>query len=379
MTDRVADPRPLQVLRVYHSAVVTAWRKREAALEHEGLEVSTVTARQWNEGGAMVSLEARADEDITGVRTFGTHPFRFLYHPIELFRALRRNRRVDVLDIHEEPAALAMIETLVLARAAGCRAPVVCYSAQNILKRYPPPFRWFERWVLGHVAAVHSCNDEVAEVLAVKGFAGEVVNLGLGVDLDHFSPTAPDATADGPTCEAFRVGYVGRFTEQKGIFTLLAALAQLEGMQASFVGAGPDEARLRDAVAARGLEMRVCIQGFVAHDELPALYRDFDVIVVPSLDMPSWKEQFGRVVVEAMACGTPVVVSDGGALPEVAGDAGIVVAQGDASGLAEVLADLRRRPELARQLRSRGLERARHFSWERIAHDQAMVYRRAMR
>ncbi len=366
---------PLRVLRVYHSAVVAAWRAREAALADHDVDVRLVSARGWNEGGAVVELHARTGEDVTGVGTVGRHPFRFFYRPWALWRALRRNRHVDVLDIHEEPAALSTFEVFLLARLAGVRAPVVLYSAQNLVKSYPPPFRWMERLMLGRAAAVHTCNDDVEAVLRAKGFTGEVVNLGLGIDLDHFTPDEPPTDR---STRPLRLGFVGRFTEQKGVFTLLDALAEVDGVELTLVGAGPDEKRLRDTVTERALDDRVEVHGFVAHDDLPALYRRFDALVVPSLDRPNVREQFGRVIVEAMACGTPVIASDVGAFPAVAGGAAVIFPQGDAAALAAAVARVSEDPDLRRRLREDGLERAGYFRWDRIAADQAALYRHVL-
>lgn len=369
------EQRPLRVLRVYHSAVVTAWRRREAALADEMIDVTLIAPRRWNEGGAMVDLDIGPGEDIVEVPTVGRHPFRFFSRPWALWTALRQHLSVDVLDVHEEPAALATIETIVLARLAGCRAPVVCYSAQNLVKRYPPPFRWFERWVLRRTAAVHTCNDDVAGVLATKGFDGQVVNLGLGVDEETFAPAErPESDAAGRVT----VGFVGRFTEQKGIFSLVTALSNVEDVDAVFVGAGPDQDRLRRAIDARGLGERTQVRGFVEHDGLPALYRSFDVLVVPSIDRPNVREQFGRVIVEAMACGTPVIASDVGAFPVVAGGAAVIVPDRDPAALSRAIAQIRDEPELRAELRERGLRRAEDFSWDRIAAAQAALYRRVV-
>ena len=115
------------------------------------------------------------------VRTIGRHPFRFAYEPLGLWRALR-SRQFDVIDIHEEPASLATFEVRVLARLAGAHAPYCLYSAENLPKRYPVPFRWFERSALRRAAAVHTCNEEAGELLRARGFSGRVRNLGLGVE-----------------------------------------------------------------------------------------------------------------------------------------------------------------------------------------------------
>ena len=124
---------PVRVLRVYHSAVVTAWRRREAELRADGIDVSVIAPLRWNEGGEMVRLSAGRGDGVIKARTVGHHPFLFAYSPIPIWRALRA-RKVDVLDIHEEPASLATFEVLALARRAGGPPKVVLYSAQNIAK-----------------------------------------------------------------------------------------------------------------------------------------------------------------------------------------------------------------------------------------------------
>lgn len=362
----------LRVLRVYHSAVVTAWRQRDRELRSAGCAVTTVAPVRWVEGGGAVDLVTAPGEDVVPARTFGHHPFLFLYDPRPLWRLLRRGGW-DLLDIHEEPAALATFEVLVLARLAGVSAPVVLYSAQNIPKRYPRPFRWFERWSLRRAGAVHTCNGQVAGVLHAKGFTGPVVDLGLGVDVERFAPGLGER-GGSPDAEGFRVGYVGRLEERKGIFVLLDAVVTVDDATLTFVGGGPDAARLEAAIDARGAHGRVEVRGFVDFDDLPDLYRGFDVLVVPSLDRRNWIEQFGRVVVEAMASGVPVVASDSGSLPEVLDGAGLVCPQGDAGLLAGTLRRLRDDPAMRADLAVRGLERARHFSWPSIAERQVALY-----
>ena len=364
----------LRVLWVYHSAVVTAWRRtRVAALAEHGVDVTVVSAPRWNEGGSVVELDPGPGEDVVAARCFGEHPFLFSYDPRPLRRVLQRER-FDVIDAHEEPASLALAEIMAVMRALRVDTPVVCYSAQNLHKTYPWPFRRFEKRALDRIRAVHSCNDDVEVVLRSKGLQGEVVNLGLGVDVEHYAPdgTVPVVPARSP----FRVGYVGRIETRKGIFTLLTAMQRVDGATLTFVGAGPDEARLRTAIDVRDLGDRVRIQGFVDHEELPSLYRSLDVVVVPSIANRSWTEQFGRVVIEAMASGVPVIVSDAGSLPEVAAGAGLIVPEADPARLADAIIQIRDDPELRCDLRSRGLRRAQDFSWARIGADQAALYRR---
>src|SRR5215210_1728213 len=116
----------MRVLRVFHSAVVDAWRARERQLRLTGAEVDLLTARRWNEGGADVWLDPRPDEPVRGVRTWGRHPALFVYSPLPLWRAL--DGHYDVIDIQEEPFALATAEILLLRKLRRQRAPYVLYS-----------------------------------------------------------------------------------------------------------------------------------------------------------------------------------------------------------------------------------------------------------
>ena len=161
----------MKVLRVSHSAVVDAWRDRERELRALGLDVHLVSARAWDEGGRRVRLEPRPDEPVAGVRTWGSHPALFVYDPVGLWRALRADW--DVLDVHEEPYALATAEVVGLAwccdRLSGRRRPYLVYTAQNIAKRHPWPFRRLERAVLRSAAAVVTCNAAAARIVRRRG------------------------------------------------------------------------------------------------------------------------------------------------------------------------------------------------------------------
>ena len=135
-------------LRVSHSAVVDGWRERERALRRRGHRVDVVSAADWSEGGRPVTLTPRPKETVVAARTFGSHPALFLYDPRPLWTAL--GHPVDVVDIHEEPFALATAEVLLIRWLRRQPAPYLVYSAQNIDKRHPLPFRWIERAVLRH-------------------------------------------------------------------------------------------------------------------------------------------------------------------------------------------------------------------------------------
>lgn len=382
----------MRVLRVSHSAVVDEWRGRERALAALGVDVSLWCARRWHAGGAPVTLHSRPDEHVFGVRTFGRHPALFVYDPVPLWRAL--GERWDVIDLHEEPFALATAEILLLRalRVASRRTPVVLYTAQNLRKRYPVPFRWFERRALRAASGISACNTEAARIAEAKGFAGRARVIPLGVDLETFRPAggtgvsdgadatggapAPGAVATAATTDGagpITVGFIGRLVPEKGILLLLDALAREPRLLLRVVGTGPLGDELPARALAAGVGDRVELVGAVDPGAIPEVLRSFDVLAVPSLPTPSWTEQFGRVAVEAMACGVPVVASDAGALPDVVGGAGIVVPTGDSAALAEALVEAS--GPRAGELRAAGLTRAEECSWGAVGRDYLDLYR----
>jgi glycosyltransferase involved in cell wall biosynthesis len=362
----------LRVLRVYHSGVVAAWRQRDRQLNSLGAEVTLISPARWNEGGTVVHLDAGGDTFVRRTRTLGRHPYRFLYEPLALWRVLRRER-FDLIDVHEEPASLAAAEVQLIAWLAGHRSPFCLYSAENVAKRYPPPFRWLERIALRRAAAVHTCNDGAEAILRGKGFDGMIRNLGLGVDIERFAP----ARTDGG--RRLRVGYVGRLEAHKGVAVLVDAVARVAPCSLEIVGDGPQRTEIAQQINNLGLGPRVRMTGFVPHHQLPEVYRRFDVIAVPSVDRRGSVEQFGRSAVEAMASGLPVVASNSGSLAEVVGEAGVLVPPGDATALASALQGLSDDPTELRRLGAAARAGAKRYSWPAIARRHLHLYQEMLR
>ncbi|WP_265447920.1 glycosyltransferase [Flexivirga meconopsidis] len=357
----------MRVLRISHSGVVDAWRERERTARRLGDEVTSITARAWDEAGQRIPLRARPGEQVRGIATFGRHPALFVYQPFALWRALGQPH--DVLDLHEEPFALATAQVLLLRLLHRRRAPYILYSAQNIDKRYPPPFGPLERWALRHAAAVQTCNRAAARRCERRGFPGRARVIPLGLDEAHFAP-APAARPVDPA--AVRVGYAGRLEPHKGVDVLIEAVLADPALRLDIAGAGSQEATLRAAASAAG--DRITFRGSLDHAALPGFYRSLDVLAVPSRTTASWVEQFGRVATEALACGTPVVTSDSGALPDVVDDAGVVVPAGDPSALRQALAQFAIDPGLHSTLRRRALELAPRWSWQAVGASFSRLY-----
>lgn len=368
----------MKVLRISHSSVVEAWRERERKMRDRGHQVRLISAGSWNEGGVNVPFRPRSDEDAAGAATIGTHPALFLFDPRVLWRSFAQDW--DVLDIHEEAYALATAEVLAVRRLRhtwdrlrGRRrpplGPFVLYSAQNLDKVYPLPIRWMERSILRRAGGLYVANLAATQIERRKGARGPVVLIPLGVDTDIFSPGPQPVGSDGRIV----VGYAGRFTRQKGVDVLLRAVADNPEVTVLLAGAGPEEANLRALAAPLG--DRVRFVGSLGLTELVHFYRSLTVLAVPSVNAPGLVEQFGRVAVEAMACGTPVIATRTGSLADIVEGAGLVIPTDDVGALREAIVQVGSDPAFAAELRSAGVGRARQCSWDEVAEAQLALYR----
>jgi glycosyltransferase involved in cell wall biosynthesis len=284
---------------------------------------------------------------------------------------LVREVQPDVVHIDEEPYNLATFHANWVARRHGART--LWFSWQNLQRRYPPPFSWMERYNLRHVDHAIAGSQSAAAIWRAKGYTGPLsVIPQFGVDPEIFAPPARTRPA-----YPVHIAYVGRLVPEKGVDLLLQALASLAGdWHATVLGGGPEEARLRALARDHDLEDRVTFHGPVPSVEMPAFYRAIDVLVLPSRARPNWVEQFGRVLVEAMACGVAVVGSNIGEIPHVVGNAGLLFPEDDVAALRACLARLVDRPILRSEFGQRGRARVmQRFTQRSIARRTLAVYR----
>jgi glycosyltransferase involved in cell wall biosynthesis len=357
--------------------VVAAYRRKldEIAARPEVERLVVVTPPEWREpGGRTLHLEPPTGPPTYDLRV---EPIRFngsyhLFYWPGLERVLREVRP-ELVHLDEEPYNVATAHGTWLAARYGARS--LFFTWQNLLRRYPPPFRWIERGVLKHSAYAIAGSEEALRVLRTKGYRGLAsVIPQFGVDPDLFSPGPP--ASDNPPI----IGFIARLVEEKGILVLLAALAGLHGAwRLQVVGTGPLEAKARRRAAQLGLSARISWERGIASERVPELLRTFSVLVQPSLTRAHWKEQFGRAVMEAMACGVAVVGSASAEIPNVIGDAGLLVPEGDPTALRDAIARLLADRQLRAELGRRGRERVLGcYTNQRIAEQTVDAYRQAL-
>lgn len=379
----VARADVVRAVMVSKAMVVGAYQRKAEEIAAQGIELTVLTPPAWGDRRGRQVLEAAHTHGYT-LRAiplrFNGH-FHFHFYPT-LGRELDR-LQPHVLHMDEEPYNLAT--WLALQAAARRSIPALFFSWQNIYRHYPPPFSWLEKSNYARAAAAIAGNAEAAQVLRRKGFGREIVTLPqFGVDPSIFAPPADETDAHTRSADKsapLRIGYAGGLLAEKGVDLLLAACAELRGAwQLTLAGEGDQSAPLAAQAAKLGITPQVTFAGRVPSQSMPDFLRQLDVLVLPSRTTPRWKEQFGRVLIEAMATGVVVIGSDSGEIPHVIGDAGLLFPEEDGAALRTQLQaladDPTRRPDLRAAGRARVLER---YTMHRIAAETAALYARLAR
>lgn len=369
----------MRVLMISKACISGAQQRKLEALAALGVDLTVVVPPYWRDDAGRKTPLERAHTNgyrlVVEPMAFNGH---FHYHFYPLLARRLREARPDILHMDEEPYNLATFQAFWYARLQGAKP--LFFTWQNIWRRYPPPFSWIERDSYRRAAGAIAGNADAVDVLRRKGYAGPTwIIHQFGVDPEIFSPQrSPSREVRSRERHPFTVGWFsGRLRPQKGVHLLVEAVAELDGeSRLDVLGWGPEEPRLRALAAARGLGDRFRIYPALASERVPEFINRLDVAVMPSLTTPSWKEQFGRMIIEAMACGVPVVGSDSGEIAHVVGDAGLVFPEGNVAALSECLRHLRDDPALRRQLADKGRARVRaHYTQAQVAARTVEAYR----
>ncbi len=277
----------------------------------------------------------------------------------DFFGLLKAIKQVkpDVIHVFDEYSSIYLTQTIICRNILfGRKVPVFAYAFQNIPFVSPPvtagfSFKFLKRLIYKacwpvifwyhkkNVAGVSGSNSESLENIKKinPGIATRLIFW--AVNLENFSalPAEPCRRKIGVGENVKTVGYVGRFVKEKGTDTLIRAASKLADWNVLLVGGGDYEKELQKLAASLQMETRVHFFNNISREELKTYYNSFDVFVLASEAILEWKEQYGRVLVEAMACGLPIVGSSSGAIPEVLAGypKALIFNEGDAQDLAQ--------------------------------------------
>ena len=352
-----------RLMFVDHMAVEGSRRAFYRLLAHDReWEVHVVVPPSWNEVGKTVSCEPEVDPLLhlhTSLVLFRNRPHRVIYLGLP---RLIREIKPDFLYMDAEPENYAALEALIVRWASAPDMILALVSWRNIdhLKigfpyKFSATHRFCDFMIRRSRVDVVYCRAEAAQQFA-GAYASRVCYLPHTVDCSVFTPLPK---RDVPSGNTVTIGFVGRIVESKGVRVLIEAFAKL-AVDCKLVLIGREEQAKEYVDLARRLDVadRVICRPPIPHAEIPEVMRSFDVLVLPSLETKYWKEQFGRVLIEAMACAVPVVASNSGGIPDVIGDSGKLFKTGSSSELAEILRDLVESRRLRAGFGAKGRQRA---------------------
>jgi glycosyltransferase involved in cell wall biosynthesis len=368
----------MRILVVSHTYIVDINREKYKILANiePDIEVTIVVPRRWKPGGVqnkIIETEfyqkdsfkivpiSNFSQNNQGLLTFGTDIIKLL-----------QEFQPQIIQVEQGSKSLAYTQLIILNKLLKLQAKNILFTWWNLPYKLNWPVSVLENYNLNHTDGIIAGNLDGAKILRERGYTGAMAVMPqLGVDETLFRRTGKDANLlrkFGIEQTDFVVGFVGRFVEEKGLLTLAESLAGLKERSWKWllVGQGKLQVQLAEKCREWGISDRIIWVESVSHEEIPPYINLMNCLVLPSqtsykfktLTAVGWKEQFGHVLIEAMACKIPVIGSDCGEIPHVIGDAGLIFPEGNAGVLRDCLRELMERRDLAADLGDRGYHRA---------------------
>jgi len=294
----------------------------------------------------------------------------YSYHPAKLLNLIKKTRP-DIIHVEQGDNALSYFQIILFSKILRLKSRFIFFTWVNWRHKFSLKYRIFwkriEIFNLKKSDAAIAGNSTAKEILFEKGFTKPVITLPqLGVDTQIFQP------AQKEKCDIIRIGFAGRLVEEKGIFLLLQAFTALSkkypNLGLSYLGVGPCGQELDYQIKKNNLLDKIEVIMPVPHELVAKFMQSLDIFVLPSFDTPVWREQFGHVLIEAMACKVAVIGSDAGEISNVLSDAGLIFKQNDVLALRSVLELLVKDEMLRANIAKMGYEKTlRQYSCEAIA------------
>ncbi len=367
----------MRILIASHTYIVDLNREKLRALAklEPGIEVTVVVPQRWNPKGVQSQIVETQFIDegsfqVVPISNYSENNQALLTFGPDLI-SLLRNFKPDIIQVEQGSKALTYAQFITFNKLLGLKAKNLFFTWWNLPYELKFPISLLEGYNLRNTDGIVAGNKDGEDILRERGYKGPIkVMPQLGVDETLFKPEPQTELREnlGIQPDDFVVGFVGRFVEEKGLLTLTKSLAGLQEKNWKWLllGRGELQTTLLETATALGIKERLILVESVPHDHVQKYINLMNTLVLPSettykfktLTSVGWKEQFGHVLIEAMACRVPVIGSDSGEIPHVIGDAGLVFPEGNVEELRNRLMQLMEQKELTESLGQKGYEKA---------------------
>jgi len=251
------------------------------------------------------------------------------------------------------------------------RVPFVIFTWRNKPVKLPLPIKVIWKVIISSTSLIIAGTNKAKSILISEGVPSSkiIVMPEAGIDKKFFFHPKGGPLRKGSIKKT--VLFTGRFVAEKGIYQILESIekvrSKIRDIHFIFCGNGPERDNMINYVKKANLSNICTIKGWVSYDEMPKVYNSTDVFVYPSYATKSWEEQFGFALLEAMACGVPVITTKSGSIPEVVGNSVIIIEPKNSKKLAEAIIKVLHDEDLRKSLSEKGRKQAEKYSSEIIA------------
>ncbi len=289
----------------------------------------------------------------------------------------------DIIEIDQGANAVAYFQAIVMNKLfLGGRAKMGFFTWMNLPYANPFPFNSLEKYNLKNTDFAICGNRDAERILREKQYKGNITVMPLlGINPLSFSKNAKTREKIREKLgikNEFCIGFFGRTVKEKGADDLITAVSKLKDktVKLLIIGRGAEKEKLVKLANDLGIAKQTIFMDSVLHDEVPQYMNALDLFVLPSKTVPWWKEQFGHVVIEAMACEVPVIGSTCGEIPNVIGDAGLVFKEGNVDDLTAKITQVVQDKTLCKQLAKQGRQRIlKSYTHEILANKMFEIYK----
>jgi glycosyltransferase involved in cell wall biosynthesis len=366
----------MKVLVIWKALVSETYHKRFIELAtFKDVELTLVVPTKWH--NTRLEKKCCSEYQIIPRRIILNSSNHFHWYP-GLARIIRQVRP-DILHIEEEHYSIVTYQAIRLAKKYNVKCMFV--SLQNIYKIYPFPFSLMEKYNLKNADCAVAVSDEIRDVLIRKGLGKKKISVTpYGVDHLMYRKIKSQKLRSKYGLDSFTIGYMGRFVIEKGIMDLIQAVSRINNdFNLLLVGSGKLRHKIKAEGRRLGLLEKIRIVDSIPSSKVPYYLNCMDCLVLPSRTTRKWKEQFGRVLTEAMSCEVPVIGSDSGEIPNVIGDCGLIFKEGDVDDLSSQIKRLINNAELRKELAEKGRQRVLdNFTQEKVARETYEIYKKMM-